>query len=407
MALTSIGSQKTPGRPVEITFAGDLGLPSDQQELILIGHMAASGDAASGTQSATGAYVVTTINNVSDLDAASGEANTKFGAGSELANMVIAAVRANSGGSTFPSIKCVPLLDTDTDFGPSDAALTAASKVKGEFLVSPYDGQDSTLRGKLKDTALLMSGAQRVHNNQFGTMGVVFNRSEADPSLLDKFDSQFVVGVWLPDSSVGDDAPAYSIGEMAAAAAGKMGSNISPFNPLDSVTIVGIDAPAKISDFPTVGAGLESESALNQGWTPLYVKPNGEVAFVRTVTGRISADGSGLPVVQSYYDVQDFQVLYFWRKTVFTRFSQPDFKQRKASNDTAREIKSELIRLATEFEDEQMFQAVSELAKQFQVERNASDRHRFDVKTPVNVIPGLHVIAVNVQATTLFDVVTI
>ena len=131
------------------------------------------------------------------------------------------------------------------------------------------------------------------------------------------------------------------------------------------------------------------------------------MAFVRTVTGRLSADGSGSPVVTAYYDVQDFQVLYFWRKTVYTRLSQPDFKRRKASATTAREILAELIRLAREFENQNMFQAVSQLSKQFQVERSSSDRHRFDVKTPVNVIPGLHVIATNIEATTEFDELSI
>lgn len=392
MALTSIGSQKTPGRPVEITFAADTGIPSDEQEVLLIGH------AASG---ATGTNTVVTINNSGDLTAASGEAEEKFGAGSELAKMVIAAVRANSGSSTFPQLKCVPLESTEVGL-PTDA-LNAIAAVKAEFVVSPYDGQDSSLRDDLKELALLMSGAQRVENNQFGTIGVVFNRDESDPSALDLIDSQYIMAVWLPDTGT----PDYSIGEMAAAAAAKVASNTIPFNPLDDVTIVGVDAPEDMADWPTRGAGLESESALEQGWTPLYVKPNGEVAFVRTVTARISADGTGAPEVTSYYDVQDFQVLYFWRKTVFTRLSQPDFKRRKASAEAAQDIKSELIRLATTFEDQNMFQAVSQLAKQFQVERNASDRHRFDVKTPVNVIPGLHVIATNVEATTEFDVVTV
>ncbi len=107
--------------------------------------------------------------------------------------------------------------------------------------------------------------------------------------------------------------------------------------------------------------------------------------------------------VTSYYDVQDFQVLYFWRKTLFTRFNQPDFKRRKASSETADLILSEAIRLANVFEDQGMFQAVSRLAKKFRVERSSSDRHRFDLKTPVNVIPGLHVIATNIEATTEFD----
>lgn len=393
MALTSIGSQKTPARPVEITFAAETGLPSDNQELLLIGH------AASG---ATGTNSIVSINNVASVADATEEAETKFGSGSELAKMVIAAVTANQGGGTFPSIKTCPLASDETSI--PTAAQTAIQAVKAEFLVSPYDGQDDTTeRDLVKAMALAMSGAQRVSNNQFGTFGVIGNFNVTDPSVLTQFDTQYLIGIWLRDSG----SPDYSVGELAAAAAAKMAANVIPYNPLDDVTIGGVDAPADSGDNITVGAGLESEACLNRGWTPLFVKPNGEVAFVRTVTGRLSADGTGSPVVTAYYDVQDFQVLYFWRKTLYTRFAQPDFKQTKASNDAARTLKSEAIRLAQTFEDQNMFQAVGQLAKSFQVERNVSDRHRFDFKTPVNVIPGLHVVATNVEATTLFDVITL
>lgn len=396
MTITSIGDQKTPGRPVEITFAAELGLPSDSQEVLLVGHK----DAVSGSVSP---YEVVSISNSGDLEAASAEVATKFGEGSEIAKMVLAAIKANAGGGTVPQLKCVALASTDTDFGAADAALLAAKKVKAEFLVSCYDATDSTLRDKLKNTALDMSGAQRVENNQFGTIGVAFNRSVSDPSTLPAPDTQFLCCVWLPDSG----SPAYSIAEMAAAAAARMAANLTPFLPLDSVTIQNVTAPADMNEWPTVGAGLESEAALAKGWTPLFVKPNGEVAFVRTVTTRLSPSGTGSPLVTAYYDVQDFQVLYLWRKTVYTRFSQPDFKQRKANDEAAREIKSECIRLANLFEEQEMFQHVRDLAPQFQVERKLSDRHRFDVKTPVNVIPGLHVIATNVEATTQFDTVSV
>lgn len=393
MALTSIGQQKTPGRPIEITFAADTGLPSDSQPVLLIGH------AASG---ATGTNTVININNSGDLTAASGEAETKFGAGSELALMVIAAVRANSGSSTYPQLKAVPLADDETTI--PTAAQNAIAAVQASFIVTPYDlNSDEPNRTILKNLVQLMSGAQRTDNNQFGSFGVGANYDEADPSLLFMFDTQYLIGCWLPDSG----SNAYSLGETAAACAAKMAGNGVPFNPLDSVTVIGIPAPEDSEDWITVGAGLESESCLNQGWTPLFVKPNEEVAFVRTVTGRISPDGTGSPVVGSYYDVQDFQVLYFWRKTLWTRFSQPDFKQRKASEATGVEIKSEAIRLAVSFQDNNMFQAVQQLAKQFLVERNLSDRSRFDFKTPVNVIPGLHLIAGNIVATTAFDTITL
>jgi phage tail sheath gpL-like len=393
MALTSIGTQRTPGRPIEITFEAEQGLPSDLQELLLIGH------AASG---ATGINTVVTVNNVSSLSAASGEVATKFGDGSEIAKMVLAAVRANEGGSTFPKIKCVPLASTETAFGPSDAALTAAKAVKAEYIVSPYSLTNSTLRTKIIDAASVMSGAQRVENNQFGTFAVAADQATVDPSLLPQPDTQFFVGIWKRDS-----APVYSNGELAAAAAAVLAANGVPFNPVDGLTIKGVAAPTQISEYITVGAGLESETALLRGITPLQVKPNGDVAFVRSVTSRRTVDADGVTEVNAYYDVQDFNVLYFWRKTLFTRFNQPDFKRRKASDEAARELRSEVIRLAQAFEDQGMFQKVSDLAKDFVVERNASDRHRFDVLTPVNVVPGLHVIATNVAASTRFDVVTI
>lgn len=397
MALTSIGQQKTPGRPVEITFAADTGLPSDAQEVLLMGH------AASG---ATGTNTVIVIENSADVTAASSEVATKFGEGSELAKMVIAAIRANAGGSTYPRLKALPLDSEETSIPV--AAQTAVLATKAEFVVMPYDmHSDTTERDILKTLALTMSGAARVSNNQFGTFGVGANHSVTSPSTLFKFDTQFLIGIWLRDTGTGDDERAYSLGEDAAAAAARMAANGVPFNPLDDTTIVSVPAPALASDWITVGAGLESESCLEQGWTPIYTKPNEEMAFVRTVTGRLSVDGTGSPVVTSYYDVQDFQVLYFWRKTLYTRFSQADFKRRKASADAAIEIKSEAIRLAVQFEDQNMFQAVNQLAKTFQCERNASDRHRFDVKTPVNVIPGLHIIATNVEATTAFDIISV
>ncbi len=393
MAITNIADQKTPARPIEITFAPELGLPSADQEVLLIGH-AASGIASSSINT------VININNSSDREAALAECVTKgFGSASELTKMVLAAIDANAGSSSFPALKVCPLASTETGFGTADAALTAVSRVKAEFVVSPYDGQDSALGIKLKNTCLLMSGATRTDNNQFGTVGVLANLDETDPSLLYQYDTQYLMPIYMRDTGTNP----YSVAELAAASAAKVAALTVPFNPLDDVTIVGVTPPANPADNLTRGGGLETEAALNKGWTPLFVKPNGEVAFVRTVTARLSADGTGAPVVGAYYDVQDFMVLYFFRKTIWTRVSQPDFKRRKASQESAIDLKSEIVRLAALFEEQSMFQAVDKLAKQIIVERSASDRHRFDVKIPVNVVPGLHVIATNIEAGVLFD----
>ena len=406
MALTSIGFQKTPARPVEITFAANGGLPNPNQTLGLIGHMGPTSGAGSGSAIP---YQVVVINNVADATAGAAEANAKFGAGSELAEMVIAAIQANEaeGNANFPQITCVPLAQSDTDFGTPNgagvgAALAACDKFECEFLVSPYDGNNQTLTNKLIAQAKAMSAAGRFQNGQYGTIAVAANLSVTDPSTLFKYDTQYLSPVWLRDTG----SNPYSLGELAAAYAALLGGNLVPFNPVDNSQVGDVTAPANNADWITVGAGLESESCLNQGWTPLRVLPNGQVAIVRSVTSRLTT-GDGVTAVTAYYDVQDFQVLYFFRKTVAARFNQPDFTNVKASQGEATLARSEVIRLASEFEDQGMFQNVAGLAPQIVVERNASDRSRFDVFIPVNVVPGLHVIASNVQATTVGDVFTV
>jgi phage tail sheath gpL-like len=390
----TIADQKTPGRPIEIEFEASTGVPSANQELLLIGHAGAG---------VTGTYTVFTINNVADSDAAKTEAETKFGVGSELAKMIVAAVKSQeaSGRSNFPAMKCIPLDSTDVDFGSGDAALTAAKNVKAEFVVSCFNGTETALTTKLKEHCATVSGAQRVENNQFGSIGVIANFNVADPANLPALDTQYLAPVYLRDSG----SNPYSVGELAAAYAACLAGNVAPFVPVNGYVLGAVTGPSDEQDNLSIGAGLESETVLGKGWCPLRVKPNGEVAIVRSVTARTTTNGT--TEATSYYDVQDFQVLYYWRKTVYTRLTQPDLVNVKASNETAREIKAELIRLALLFQDNTMFQAVEQLSKQFTVTRSSSDRHRFDVVTPVNVIPGLHVVATTVRAGTQYDSISI
>lgn len=398
MSLTSLEDRKTPSRPVEIAFAPETGLPDDAQGLVIIGHR---GDTAASGASGIANYESVEISNVADLDAASGEVAADFGDGSEIAKMILAAVRANAAAGTHPSIRAIPLAHADTGFGASDEALTTAKRVTGKnYVVSPYTGTDATLRGKLFTAAQVMSGPDRTDNQQFGSFGVAHIRSVTNPALLPAADVYNGILTWLPDTGTGVNLPAYSLGEVASACAAMMAANGRPYNPLDSITIPGIAAPALEADWITVGNGLESETALDKGVTPLRVKPNGEVAFVRTVTTRTTFNGV---TVTAYYDVQDFNVLFDWRKTVWTRASQPDFTNVKASKAKAQDFNGEMIRLAGVFQSLQMFQNVEQLAKFFSTQRRDSDRSAFEALTPVNVIPGLHNILVRIEAGVQFD----
>lgn len=408
MAFTStIATQKTPANPVNITLGPEQGLPNAIKTVVLIAAMGPTGGptgggSVSGTESP---YTQVTINNVGSVAAASAEVVTKFGDGSELANMVLAAVRANAAGPNFPPIKCIPLPEGATDFGGVDnnEALLVLDRVQGIcYVATQFDGAtDDTNREALLEEIEIMSGATRTSNAQYGSFGVMANTTEAIDDLP-QTNTQYFVGIYLYDS----EGNPYSVGELAAAGAAKMASNPVPFNGQDYIEIAGISAPENMNDWLTVGGGLESETVLNQGWTPLRVLPNSTVAFVRTVTGRLFQT-DGVTAVTSYFDTQDFDTLYYFRQTIATRFAQPDFINQKASQDTARAAKGEVIRLMQVFEDQGMFQSVSELAELVVVQTNPSQRGRFDVYIPVNVVPNLHMIATDVEATTLFDQFTV
>lgn len=405
MGLTSIGQQKTPGRPVEITFGPNQGLPASIQPVVLIGHRGAG--AASGS-SGIANYDVVTIDNVGSIAGASAEAISKFGSGSELAKMVVAAVKAVNAGGVFPPLKCIPLASTDTDFGlGTNKALTVIDKVTAGYVVSPYvgdDGSTNVLTKALITEAQNMSGPQRVENQQFGTTAIAAKLNISTISSLNEYDTQNFLGVALRDLGAKGANP-YSVGELAAAAGMMIAANDVPYNPMNGTNMPGVPAPLDSADYFSIGAGLESEAVLNRGWTPLKVKPTGDVAFVRTVTSRLTSDGS--TPVTSYFDVQDFQVLYFFRESVYIRESQPDFTNVKASVEKAKALKSEITRIAQQFETDGMFQNVAQLAPQFVVQRNVQARDRFDCLWPVNVIPGLAVIANNIEAGTQFDTFTV
>lgn len=396
MALTTIGDRLTPSVPIQITLGTLVTEPSSNQTVMIYGH------ANSGTP-ASSLYTAYTVSNSGSASAATTELAAIYGSGCELIQMVVAAITANAetGGTTFPTLKVVGLASTDTAFGSANVALTNTLNISADFLVNPYDPYSASGNTTaLIAQATTMSGADRGAMGQFGTTVVQASTLYAPTAAasLAFYGTQNIVSCLLP--SIGESAT-YSTPQLAAACAAQIASNLAPFNPLDGSEIGGVPAPVLNSNWITVGASLESEAILNQGWTPLRVNANGTVSFVRTITGRVQNPLSNGG--DAYLDIQDWQVLYFWRKTLYTNFTQPIYTNVKASQQEAQTILGDVIRLAKLFEAQNMFQSVSQLAPLFQVARGTSDRSRFDVFTPVNCIPGLHVIAINAQAGVLFD----
>jgi phage tail sheath gpL-like len=346
------------------------------------------------------------MQSVGDPDAARIEVDALAGTGSEIGKMAEAFVKANANVSTgarnFPAFRVLLLPNAETGLGPADEAIAALKGLRSDLIVDPYDASNATLRTKLRDLAVLISGPDRDLNGQFGTTVVAASIVASATALLFNVDSQYVLVPYLQDTNV---APGQPVALIAAASAGALLQLQFPYFGLDDVEIGGLLPPTNSADRILVGATELSELVLAAGLTPLRVDASGRVRFVRTVTTRVTINGS--TPATAYRDWQDFSVLYDYREDLFLALQQPQFKNKKASIQQAQLVKDEALRIAGLYEQAQAFQRVKELAKLFQIQPSSSSRGRFDFKIPVNVIAINHVTAGNIEAGTLFDEFTL
>lgn len=188
---------------------------------------------------------------------------------------------------------------------------------------------------------------------------------------------------------------------VAAAHAATMMSFQLPYIPLEGVTLGGIVPPQKPSDRVQIDPNGTSEAALTAGLSPMYLQPGGTMGLIRTVTTFTTLPGPGSIRATAYFDWQDLVILNDFREICFQVTQNPPFNNNpggtKASKTIAALLKDEIFREALAFEELGAFQGVKTNAKLFLVQPSTTSRGRFDFKIPVNVVPGLMVIAGNIQ----------
>jgi phage tail sheath gpL-like len=193
---------------------------------------------------------------------------------------------------------------------------------------------------------------------------------------------------------------------VAAAHAGAMMASTFPYNPLKGVVVGGLVPPSKMSDRVQIDPFGSSEALLRAGVSPMYVAPGNKVALIKTRTSyKLLPDG--VTAVTDYNAWQQLVTLNDFRESLYQVCQNPPFNNNpggtKASLTVANALLGEFVRLALSFEDQGAFQGVKSLVKEFEVEPSPLRRGRFDFRLPVNVLPDLDVVAINVFSTTKFD----
>lgn len=390
MGLTSITDRLTPSSPIELTFGAQ---PSagGRKFATLFCHKKATGATATDWQ-------VYTVLNCADALAVKAELDPLGGTDGEATKMAQAFINAvaKTGGSNFGLFRICFMPNAETGFGSGSEAQAAIQALRSDLLVNPYDFLTSAAaQTALKGIAITLSGADRDGLGQFGTTAVSATlASKTTVTAMTVVDSQYSLLVGMPDT---DGSVSQSVGEVAAAMAALMLGSAFPYLPLDSAEVGGLLPPTLLSDRVILGPSSDSELFLQKGVVPLYVDAAGKVRVVRSVLSQTTTNGT-IPKT-AYLDWQDVQTLYDFREDCYIAVNSPNLRPGKASKQAAGLIKDEVLRIADRYEENLAFQNVAQSAKLFQVAISATSRGRIDFKIPVDVIPGLHVVAGNIQGT--------
>lgn len=175
--------------------------------------------------------------------------------------------------------------------------------------------------------------------------------------------------------------------EVAAGAGAVVASEEDPARPLNGLPIVGMDVP----DIGKRWTRTEQEVLLKNGVMPLEVGADGtSVQIVRAIS-TYTKDGQGIQDV-SLLDLTTIRTLDYTRKAVRTRLALR-FPREKLTTRTEAAVRSEVLDVLFKLEALEIIENVEANKDKLIIERDLQDANRLNIRIPVDVVNGLHVIA--------------
>lgn len=362
--------------------------------LVLVGRKAASGATAP-------VYVPYSVENPGDPVAALAELTPLFGATSPATQMAITAIKANSASGNYVPLIIIPLASTDTSVEPGVAANLALA---APFVAFDFDGTVSQAVSDAKEYLQAISAGDRGSLGQFGSFGffgMIADLAIATPIGVAAASRNLLFG-WLPDSA---GTPANTPAQIAAWTAALCAANGYPFMPLTDETGPGIVPPTLQSDWNTAGDSGTEALGLASGLISLMVGQDGAVHISRAVTSVRTQ--SGTPDTE-YFDLQDWQSLYYIVQDFFTLANQPRYKIAKRSMAKVNALKSEeiahlkLMEKGTDGTDG-IVQGVDKSASAIQVQLPANNRSAAVLIIPADIVPGFYNKGLGLIGTDAYD----
>jgi phage tail sheath gpL-like len=267
---------------------------------------------------------------------------------------------ALSGGTTDPDVD-----DALDDIFPEDY----------EIIVTPYNTQTEIV--KVRDHVDNISDAseQRPSIAVYATNGTL----AAATTLANQINSGRISHTFLRSTRT-----------LPIELASKMGSLLAfeedPAKPMNDIEVKSVHVPTIANRF----SNIELETLLNNGVLPLYIGPGEKVQIVRSISTYVKNTQGAKDV--TLLDIQTMRTLDYVRDSMVTMFSTKYVRQKKTAAVKAA-IKSDVLDTLLKLEALEIVENVQANIDGILVEDDIQDVNRVDVKIPVDVVNGLHIIA--------------
>jgi len=172
--------------------------------------------------------------------------------------------------------------------------------------------------------------------------------------------------------------------------------NGTPYQPMNDIFSSTIKAPGNNHYWIQKGIQESSETILQVGYTPLYVNKFKQVAIVRLINSQIDIPGTQLPD-NEFFAFSTWQIISAYNQDCISQSKTPAYTNIRKTPALRSSLLADIISIAKGYETNGMFSNVSALQPLFSVTDDAVNASLWLVNTPIQVIPELSGIKINVS----------
>lgn len=291
---------------------------------------------------------------------------------------------------------CTLDLDSGVTIFDSQKSVFANRKISLAHLALPYaitssTGITTTYKAAFDYIAALnlpqtSQDGQAVAQIVFGNLTAPLQTASSG-SLPTNVNNYQYEPVWYPYQPVTGELP-LSAGQLTAAYAMVVGSNVTPLNPQAGVVINGLPAATDATKHVSVAIGGVADAVMKLGWNVIAVNSNNQAYVINPITGQTTLPGLPTPD-NEFFAEYVWQTVDYLRKGVNNICLNIGLGQVRQSGAVLANLKQQILSFMLTMQTDGMLKNVLANQSLITITQNPVNPLGVDVKIPTQIIPGL------------------